>query len=143
MKRYRPRNPLSRRTFLRGAGAAMALPLLDAMVPAATALANTSAKPVRRLGYVFMPMGADMSRWTPKTEKSGDRLNSDRLNGDLSPILQSLAPVKDKISVISNLELANPAHFFLPPFHLIRRRSVRMASHFEWTFSGLAMKPAH
>ena len=80
----------------------MALPLLDAMVPAATALAKTPAKPVRRLGYVFMPMGADMSRWTPKTEKS-----SDRLSDELTPILKSLAPVKDKISVISNLELAN------------------------------------
>ena len=96
------RKALPRRTFLRGTGVALALPLLDAMVPTATALAKTPAKPVRRLGYVFMPMGADMSRWTPKTEKSGDRLSD-----ELSPILKSLAPVKDKISVISNLELAN------------------------------------
>jgi hypothetical protein len=89
---------LPRRTFLRGSGVALALPLLDAMVPAATALAKTAARPVRRLGYVFMPMGADMSRWTPQGDVLGD---------ELPPILQSLAPVKDKISVISNMELAN------------------------------------
>ena len=78
------RKSLPRRTFLRGTGVALALPLLDAMVPAATALAKTPARPVRRIGYVFMPMGADMSRWTPKTEKSGDRLSD-----ELSPILKS------------------------------------------------------
>ncbi|MEM1295689.1 MAG: DUF1552 domain-containing protein, partial [Verrucomicrobiota bacterium] len=89
---------LPRRTFLRGTGAALALPLLDAMVPAATAMAKTAAKPVRRLGYVFMPMGADMSRWTPKGERLGD---------ELPPILKSLTPVKDKMSVITNMELAN------------------------------------
>ena len=55
---------LSRRTLLRGMGATLALPLLDAMIPAATALANTPAKPIRRLGFVFMPMGCDRSRWT-------------------------------------------------------------------------------
>ncbi|MEE2934727.1 MAG: DUF1552 domain-containing protein [Planctomycetota bacterium] len=96
------RKALPRRTFLRGTGVALALPLLDAMVPAATALAKTPAMPVRRIGYVFMPMGADLSRWTPKTEKVGERLSD-----ELSPILKSLASVKDKISVISNLELAN------------------------------------
>ena len=56
---------LPRRTFLRGVGATMALPLLDAMIPAATAWAKTPAKPVRRLSFVFMPMGCDQSRWTP------------------------------------------------------------------------------
>ena len=56
---------LPRRTFLRGVGATLALPLLDAMVPAMTALAATPAAPVRRLGYVFIPMGCDQSRWTP------------------------------------------------------------------------------
>ncbi|MEM7014895.1 MAG: DUF1552 domain-containing protein [Verrucomicrobiota bacterium] len=89
---------LSRRSLLRGSGVALALPLLDAMIPAATALAKTPAKPVRRLGYVFMPMGADMSRWTPQGDQLGD---------DLPPILRSLAPVKDKVSVITNMELAN------------------------------------
>ena len=56
---------LPRRTFLRGAGAALALPLLDAMVPALTAQAATPAAPVRRLGFVFIPMGCDITRWTP------------------------------------------------------------------------------
>ena len=56
---------LPRRTFLRGAGAALALPLLDAMVPAMTALAATPGNPVRRLGFVYIPMGANISQWTP------------------------------------------------------------------------------
>ena len=56
---------LPRRTFLKGMQAALALPLLDAMIPAATALAKTPAKPVRRLGFVFIPMGCDHARWTP------------------------------------------------------------------------------
>jgi hypothetical protein len=88
---------LPRRTFLRGLGGMLALPLLDAMVPAATALAKTAANPVRRLGFVFMPMGCDQSRWTPP----GENLN------ELSPILQSLAPVKDQVTVITNMELQN------------------------------------
>jgi hypothetical protein len=88
---------LPRRTFLRGMGLTLALPLLEAMVPAATVLRKTVAKPVRRLGFVFMPMGCDQSRWTPP----GDKLDQ------LSPILNSLAPVRDDLTVISNLELKN------------------------------------
>src|SRR5438093_4027838 len=88
---------LPRRTFLRGMGATLALPLLEAMVPAATALAKTPANPVRRLGFVFMPMGCDITRWTP----AGDKLDQ------LSPILSSLAPVKEHVSVITNMELQN------------------------------------
>ena len=91
---------LPRRTFLKGIGATLALPLLDAMIPAATAAAQTATRPVKRLGFVFMPMGCDLSRWTPP---GGERLD------ELSPILKSLAPVKDQISVLSNLELA-PAY---------------------------------
>src|SRR6188768_4420546 len=86
---------LPRRTFLRTVGATMALPLLDAMVPAATALAKTAANPVRRLGFVFMPMGCDQSRWT----LPGDSL------AQLSPILNSLAPVREHVTAITNLEL--------------------------------------
>jgi hypothetical protein len=86
---------MPRRTFLRGMGATIALPLLEAMVPAATPLAKTAANPVRRLGFVFMPMGCDQSRWTPP----GDRLDQ------LSPILSSLAPVREHVTAISNLEL--------------------------------------
>ena len=89
---------LPRRTFLRGVGATLALPLLDAMVPAATALAATPAAPVRRLGFVFMPMGCDVARWTPP---GGEKLD------ELSPILSSLAPVKEHVCVVSNTELRN------------------------------------
>ena len=56
---------IPRRTFLKGAQAALALPLLDAMIPAATAWAKTPARPVPRLGFVFIPMGCDHARWTP------------------------------------------------------------------------------
>jgi len=96
------RKSLPRRTFLKGVGAALSLPLLDAMIPAATASAKTAAGAaatggVKRLGFVFMPMGCDQSRWTPPCE------TLDRL----SPILQSLAPVKNHISVLSNMELRN------------------------------------
>jgi hypothetical protein len=90
---------LPRRTFLRGVGATLALPLLDAMIPAATAATKTAALPVRRLGYVFMPMGCDITRWTPP--------GTDGKLGELSPILSSLAPVKDRLTVLTNLELRN------------------------------------
>jgi len=53
---------LPRRSFLRGAGSVLALPLLDAMVPAMTALAATPANPVRRLGFVYIPMGANQAQ---------------------------------------------------------------------------------
>lgn len=89
---------LPRRTFLRGMGVAVALPLLDAMVPAMTALAATPASPVRRLGYIFIPMGSDISRWTPPGENGLTKL---------SPILQSLEPVKDHVTVLTNMELRN------------------------------------
>jgi hypothetical protein len=89
---------LPRRTFLRAMGASLALPLLDAMVPAATPLARTAAAPVRRLGFVFMPMGCDITRWTPPGETKLDVL---------SPILSSLAPVKEHVTAITNLELQN------------------------------------
>ena len=89
---------LPRRTFLRGMGATLALPLLDAMIPAATAATKTAALPVRRLGYVFMPMGCDQSRWTPP--------GSDGVLGELSPILQSLEPVKQHVTAFTNLDKA-------------------------------------
>ncbi len=93
------RKALHRRTFLRGAGAALALPLLDAMIPSLTAVANTPANPakLRRLGYVYMPMGCDVSRWTP----AGDTLD------ELSPTLSPLAPLKKDVVVITNMELRN------------------------------------
>lgn len=87
---------IPRRAMLRSAQAALALPLLDAMIPAATAWAATPAKPVRRIGFVFIPMGCDQSRWTPPGQ---DNLNT------LSPILQPLEPIKNEVSVITNLRL--------------------------------------
>src|SRR5215468_1794943 len=87
---------IPRRTFLSGAGAAMALPLLDAMIPAATALARTLARPAPRLGFIFIPMGCDQARWTPPVQ--GELL-------ELSPILSSLGPVKDQVTVITNTRL--------------------------------------
>jgi hypothetical protein len=91
---------LSRRTFLRGAGAAVALPLLDAMIPALTAQTQTPAAPqrLRRLGYVYIPMGCDHTRWTPP---AGDRLD------ELSSTLAPLAPVRQHVTVLGNLELRN------------------------------------
>ena len=94
---------LPRRTFLRGAGAALALPLLDAMVPALSAAARTAANPVRRLGFVYFPHGSvtwsrEQNLWTP----AGDG----RL-GALPPILSSLAPYRDQVTVITNLEHKN------------------------------------
>jgi hypothetical protein len=62
---------LPRRTFLRGMGATVALPLLEAMVPAFTALAKTAAKPQLRFGAIYIPHGAIMDRYTPKTTGVG------------------------------------------------------------------------
>jgi hypothetical protein len=87
---------LPRRTFLKGMQAALALPLLDAMIPAATAWANTPAKPVRRLGFVFVPMGCDRARWIPEGEG---------VLGELSPILEPLGSVKNQLTVVTNLQL--------------------------------------
>ena len=89
---------IPRRTLLKGGGAALALPLLDAMIPAGTAWAQTPAKPVRRLGFVFIPMGCDHSRWTPSGQGK---------LGELPPILFPLEPVKDNVTVITNTRLQN------------------------------------
>src|SRR5262245_16307407 len=89
---------LPRRTFLRGLGVGVALPLLDAMVPALSAIGTTAARPVQRLGFVYIPMGMNPAPWMPDSE---GRL------GQLSPSLMSLTPYLDHLSVISNLELRN------------------------------------
>src|SRR3954453_20826036 len=89
---------IPRRTFLKSARAALALPLLDAMIPAATAWSQTPAKPAPRLGFVFIPMGCDHSRWIPAGQ---GKLN------ELSPILTPLKPVKDQVTVITNTRLQN------------------------------------
>jgi len=92
------RKALPRRSFLRGTGAMLALPLLDAMVPAMTAFASTPANPVRRLGFVYIPMGANQAQWTPASTGAIT---------ELSPILSSLTPFLDHITVVSNLENKN------------------------------------
>ena len=91
---------LPRRTVLRGLGTAIALPLLDSMVPALTALAKTAAKPARRLGCFYVPNGMNMLSWTPATEGSGF---------EFSEILSSVAPFRDQTLVLSGLadEVAN------------------------------------
>jgi hypothetical protein len=92
---------LPRRTFLRGAGATLALPLLDGMVPALSALAATAGSPVRRLGFVYMANGVAMNSsvnyWRPQGH--GEAL-------ELSPILAPLAPCRDKMIVVSGLSHA-------------------------------------
>jgi hypothetical protein len=95
---------LPRRTFLRGAGAALALPLLDSMVPALSAMARTSANPVRRLGFIYFPHGSVTwmpgagNTWTPPGEAGAL---------ELSPILKALEPVKDQVLVLTNMEHKN------------------------------------
>ena len=85
---------LPRRTVLRGLGATVALPLLDAMVPAATALAQTAASPARRLGFVYVPNGVIQEQWVPAATGAGF---------DFSPILSPLAPFRDQLLVLSGL----------------------------------------
>lgn len=100
---------LSRRAVIRGAGVALALPLLDAMVPAMTALAQTAAAPKLRTGFFYIPHGAilwntshgpSIDAWTPKG--SGDSFT-------LSPILRSLEPHKKYLTTFGNLENAASA----------------------------------
>jgi hypothetical protein len=88
------RRSLPRRTMLKGMGAALALPLLDAMVPAMTAMAQTAARPRKRLGCVYIPHGAIMDRWTPAASGAGF---------EFTPILQPLEPFRESLVVVSNL----------------------------------------
>ncbi|PYR37905.1 MAG: hypothetical protein DMF93_17035 [Acidobacteria bacterium] len=114
---------LPRRTFLRGMGAAVALPLLDAMVPSMTALAKTAAEPVRRLGFIYIPMGCDITRWTPAT--------TDGTLKTLSPALQSLEPFVDQLTVIGNMELKNA----YPGTHATSNAAFLSAAKAKWTES--------
>ena len=87
---------LPRRTFLRGMGVTMALPLLDAMIPAQTAWAATAANPVRRLGFVYVPMGSNINAWTPGGAgfglpvKAGVDENRFRIQGHSDPIISQV-----------------------------------------------------
>ena len=85
---------LSRRTVLRGVGAAISLPLLDAMIPAATALAQTAAAGRPRLGFFYFPHGAIMEQWTPA------KVGTDF---EVSAILEPLTPFRDQLTIVSNI----------------------------------------
>ena len=85
---------IPRRTMLRGLGAALALPFMDAMVPALAASSNKTGKPVRRLGIVYVPNGMRMDHWTPTAVGS---------NFDLPSILQPLEPFREQIQILSGL----------------------------------------
>jgi hypothetical protein len=88
------RKHLSRRTLLKGAGASIALPLLDAMIPAGTALARTAAAPSPKLGFVYFPHGALQDQWQPK--KVGR-------NFDFPFIIKPLEPLRDYVTLITGL----------------------------------------
>ena len=92
MKRF-----MSRRTVLRGMGAAIGLPFLEAMTPALTATAQTAATPLKRFGVVFVPLGERPGYWTPS------RVGADF---EFTPILKPLEPFRNSITVVS--ELCNP-----------------------------------
>ena len=85
---------ISRRTVLRGIGTALALPVLDAMVPAFTAAAKTAAHPARRLGVAYVPNGIIMEQWTPTTTDAGFAF---------PPTLKALEPYRDYVTVVSGL----------------------------------------
>jgi hypothetical protein len=121
MSTFTTRKALSRRTLLRGAGATLSLPFLDAMIPAATAAARTPA-PAKRLGYVYIPMGTDHSRWN-----LGETATLEKL----SPILKPLEPVRQHCSVLSNLEL-EPAY---PGTHATSNASFLSAARVKHTES--------
>jgi uncharacterized protein DUF1552 len=116
------RKALPRRTVLKGIGATLALPFLDAMVPSLTALAATPANPPRRLGFVYLPMGAHMPLWTPA--------GSGSLAG-LSPTLESLLPVVDHITLLTNMELRNA----YPGTHATSNAAFLSAATAKWTES--------
>ncbi len=85
---------IPRRTVLRGIGATVALPLLDGMVPALTAMSRTAAQPIKRFGVVYIPNGVVIQKWTPAAEGAAF---------EFSPILKPLEPFRDRLLVISGL----------------------------------------
>jgi hypothetical protein len=93
------RRSLPRRTFLRGIGATVSLPLLEAMVPAMTALAQTPARPRLRFGAVYFPNGAIMEQWIPDQVGQGF---------EFKPILKPLESFKDSMVIVSNLTRSHP-----------------------------------
>src|SRR5262249_34694793 len=88
------RKTIPRRTFLKGMGATLALPLLDAMVPAFAATVDTAAKTPTRLAFVYTPCGLIMNKWVPPTAGG---------NFEITPTLQPLAPFRDQMLVLTRL----------------------------------------
>jgi Protein of unknown function (DUF1552) len=88
------RKAIPRRTVLRGLGATVALPLLDGMVPALTALAQTPARPINRFSVMYVVNGMIMENWTPAAEGTGY---------ELTPTLAALAPYRDQVSILTGL----------------------------------------
>ncbi|MBM3779704.1 MAG: DUF1552 domain-containing protein [Acidimicrobiia bacterium] len=121
---------LRRRTFLRGSGVALALPLLDAMVPALTPVANTAAAPVRRIGFVYYPNGVIQEQWFPAAAGTAF---------EWTPSLGALSPHRSRLVVLSGLnhEPAEPgadsAHpvaqaAWLSAVHPITKGGVRLGT---------------
>jgi hypothetical protein len=100
---------LPRRTVLKALGATVGLPLLDAMIPAGTALGHTAAAPRPCVSFVYFPHGAVMDRWTPRTDEAGFAL---------PPILAPLVPFRGQLTVVTGLEnrsaIAPPVHAITP-----------------------------
>ena len=88
------RRSLPRRTLLRGMGTALALPLLESMVPALTPVVKTAAAPRKRFGAIYIPHGAIMDRWTPAASGAGF---------EFTPILKPLEPFRNSLVVVTNL----------------------------------------
>ena len=86
---------ISRRTVLRGVGVTLALPFLDAMTPALTALRKTAAQAPRRFGVVYVPNGIVMSQWTPSIEGPGF---------EITPTLKALEPYRERVLILSGLK---------------------------------------
>ena len=127
---------IDRRTFLRGMGVTMALPLLDAMIPARTLLAFTAARPVPRLAFVYFPHGAIMDEWTPAAvtapPEAGQRvialreaargvttagLRRSLADFQLGRILEPLTPFRNRLTIVSGLENRHafgPVHAITP-----------------------------
>ena len=91
---------IPRRTVLRGLGASLALPLLDGMVPALSALSTTAANPTVRFGAVYVPNGMVMQNWTPAAAGA---------TFELAPTLQPLAPFRDQLLVLTGLNSTPPS----------------------------------
>ena len=99
---------LTRRTMLRGVGAALSLPLLDAMIPARTALAQTAAKATPHMGFIYFPHGAVQDKWTPTGVGQ---------IGEFGEILKPLDKYKAMTTVFSNVDnqaAVGPVHALAP-----------------------------